>query len=228
MKKVRNILVLSLLLLSVISLGSVSGTYAKYISAGTMSDEARVAQWGIVVEPENADPTEVDLFKDSYIVDGITHKFVESNNVEDVVAPGTKGSYTAQIKMAAAGTIPEVNYKLVVEADGYDDVGLIKYALDTPYRYYQNLTMTDLLAKLNTIYENKVFAAGTPVADTITIEWEWEFGDEYQRYEYENISAKDITDTEAAQDASLSGYGKKPISLSVAIVAVQTQLPANA
>lgn len=74
MKKARNILVVTLMIVSVLSFGSVANTYAKYTSSAELSDTAKVAKWDVRLGNEyfwstNATKT-VDLFTDNVIAPG--------------------------------------------------------------------------------------------------------------------------------------------------------------
>ena len=73
----------------------VSGTFAKYVTDGTSSDEARVAKWGVTVSPAGN-----SAFKTNYTTNDQAaayegaYSVVSSNNKENVVAPGTEGRLT--------------------------------------------------------------------------------------------------------------------------------------
>ena len=105
---------------------SVSGTYAKYTSKIDFTDEARVAKWELLLDGQKATTTQnVNLFKESYSVDG-KGLYVESINQTDrVVAPGTTGFYELNL----SGNM-EVRYQLAVNiADDANDF-VVYYNVD--------------------------------------------------------------------------------------------------
>lgn len=109
MRAASVMLVLVLLTSSVIS-----GTFAKYVSAGNATDNARVAKWG--VEFNNTS----DLFKTEYTYDDTSNKHsaswlysVKSKNGENVVAPGTAGNV---YNLTTTGN-PEVSYIVTFDVD---------------------------------------------------------------------------------------------------------------
>ena len=102
MKKNVMMRLASFLLVAVlISTSAISGTYAKYVTEGSGSDTARVAEWGVEITG-----MESDLFKDTYAADnttaGITNAVKAS---EKVVAPGTKNEDGVTFSLTG---IPEV------------------------------------------------------------------------------------------------------------------------
>ena len=91
MKKNVMMRVASVMLVLVLLTSSViSGTFAKYVTSGTSQDTARVAHWGVEITGT------ADIFSDKYNKDealySLSAESVVSNNGENVVAPGTKGT----------------------------------------------------------------------------------------------------------------------------------------
>ena len=83
-------MILITLLIAMIALVLVSGTYAKYTSSASGSDTARVAKWSFNVGENDIvakDTFTFDLFKT------ITDTDVVSANADKVIAPGTSGSF---------------------------------------------------------------------------------------------------------------------------------------
>ena len=115
MKKNVMMRVASIMLVLVLMSSSViSGTFAKYVSAGSATDNARVAKWG--VEFNNTS----DLFKTEYTYDDESTNHdaswqysVKSKNGDNVVAPGTKGSV---YNLTTTGN-PEVSYIVTFDVD---------------------------------------------------------------------------------------------------------------
>lgn len=139
MKKNKMMRLASVLLVAVLlSTSIISGTFAKYVTEGSASDQARVAKFGVVVSATG------DLFSTTYkrVDDGNTpgtaetdHSLttpnangfsmtVESN--EKVVAPGTKSTGTG-LTFGVSGT-PEVDVKVVLNFNAVKDVFLKKNA----------------------------------------------------------------------------------------------------
>ena len=93
-KTMRMILIT--LLIAMIALVLVSGTYAKYTSSASGSDTARVAKWSFIVGGNDivAENTfTFDLFKTIKDTDGKDETDVVSANADRVIAPGTSGSF---------------------------------------------------------------------------------------------------------------------------------------
>lgn len=69
----------------------VGGTFAKYVTSGNGSDDARVAKWGVTVTGT------ADTFKETYEKTDGSFTLAANTVVstEDVVAPGTSGSMAA-------------------------------------------------------------------------------------------------------------------------------------
>ena len=109
MRKNKTMRIASLLLVAVLMTTCIiSGTYAKYVTSGEVSDTARVAKFGVEVTATS------DLFLDMYETDDSdyegTYSVVASND-DNVVAPGTEGD------IAAAGLTgtPEVAVRVSYE-----------------------------------------------------------------------------------------------------------------
>ena len=106
MKKNYSMRIASMLLVLVLLTTCViSGTFAKYVTKGDASDEARVAKWGVTISA----PQEDDLFVKTYS-NGTINSVMAA---DDAVAPGTEGSLA---KFTIGGT-PEVAVKVTYTAD---------------------------------------------------------------------------------------------------------------
>lgn len=181
----------ALLVLVLLTTCAISGTFAKYTSSATASDDARVAYWGWGFDSA----IEFELFAADY-------GDVLSENGDNVVAPGTAKSTTftfayqpeADGKALNAGAIaaPEVDYNFTVAftvADGAD-----YDALDANPNFYWTLNGTKYqkVAELKAAVEALSGAAGgtqryeagtlpaafaTDANDAVenTIGWAWEF-----------------------------------------------------
>lgn len=107
MKKSKSMRVAAVALaLALVTSCFAGGTFAKYTTAGTGSDDARVAKFGVVVTANG------DTFANAY--DGtLDTQTVISADEGNVVAPGTEGEMTA---MTITGT-PEVAVNVAYDAD---------------------------------------------------------------------------------------------------------------
>lgn len=117
MKLASGLLVLCLMTTCVIG-----ATLAKYTTASSSSDTARVAKWGVTVSASGT------LFGKAYGANGaetdansITATSTNVSAGVNVVAPGTKNETGLQLKLA--GT-PEVAYNVAVTTTGNKDIYL--------------------------------------------------------------------------------------------------------
>ena len=109
MKKNSTMRVAALLLaLTLMTSCFVGGTFAKYTTAGTGTDTARVAKWGVEVMAFNG------MFAESYTTHDTDYVGTYTNSVvsgEKVVAPGTSGKM-AEINISGQ---PEVAVEVTYE-----------------------------------------------------------------------------------------------------------------
>lgn len=124
MKKNKMMRIASVLLVAVIlTTCAISGTFAKYVTSGNGSDNARVAKFGVTVTGT------ADTFKETYAKNdtGFTLAANSVVSTEDVVAPGTSGSLAAftiigtpevAVRVAFAGTL-ELGDKWKDEGNAY-------------------------------------------------------------------------------------------------------------
>ena len=114
MKKNKMMRLASGLLVAVLmTTCAISGTFAKYVTTESGSDFARVAKWGVVIEAES-----FDMFATDYETDDKNATFVgkysvssaEATERDDVLAPGTSGTFAA---FSITGT-PEVAVDVAV------------------------------------------------------------------------------------------------------------------
>ena len=127
MKKNKMMRLASGLLVAVlITTSTISGTYAKYTTAGTATDEARVAKWGVTVVANGtlygekyADDTSKITASDDEDVISVYGKQAAKNNV---VAPGTMSDEGFHF---AINGKPEVDSKVTVDMS-YQNIFLAK------------------------------------------------------------------------------------------------------
>lgn len=202
MKKARNTFLLALALLSVVSMGSVAGTYAKYTSTTSVTDTARVAKWDI----QDGAITDWDLFGDSMNQSNLTDNKDTSGN--KVIAPGSKGSADFAFdssKINASTT--EVDYEVKLSNVTVNDtIGRIKYTLKEGSTVVQDSESTNVenlnAADLTTALAKVTFEAGK----TYTLEWEW-------------VNTDDATNNTA--DTTLGQAGTATVTVNATITASQ-------
>ena len=124
MKKNKMMRIASVLLVAVIlTTCAISGTFAKYVTSGNGSDNARVAKFGVTVTGT------ADTFKETYAKNdtGFTLAANSVVSTEDVVAPGTSGFLAAftitgtpevAVRVSFAGTL-ELGDKWEDEGNAY-------------------------------------------------------------------------------------------------------------
>lgn len=125
MKKNRMMRLASILLVATLmSTCTISGTFAKYVTHGSATDKARVAKWGVEIT------TAGSLFSKTYIdspeSDTVLSTVVSSNE-DKLVAPGTNSDGT--FKFSLKGT-PEVDTKVAIVITGTDGSTTVKDAID--------------------------------------------------------------------------------------------------
>jgi len=181
------------LLLTVVTLILVSGTYSKYTSQVTANDTATVANWKIKVNDNDitvASPTTTfNLFstiKDT--ADGNTETDVATVSGKKLIAPGTQGSFDLVVKNESQVT---AEYTIAFVETKSDDTLPIEYSLTGTSGWE-----TDL---------NELAIASTPqkvamgATETTTVYWRWAFtGAVSANY---TSSQTDTTDTKLGVDA---------------------------
>lgn len=203
MKKIRNIFVVTLVLLTVISMGNVAGTYAKYTSTETDTDTARVAKWDVKIGDDTTFAFNLfDTIKDTK--DGNKETDVkDGGTTEHIIAPGTMGEFSiditnnsevnadlvASFEETTTSGIP-LQYRLTYTLDGSTVVGDWKDSigdLELPTTAYLPFDTTD--------GKNK---------GTIKIEWQWVYEKGANQTEIAANDAKDKELGEAATPATVT------------------------
>ena len=193
MKKVRNVLIVALLICTFVSTGITAGTYAKYTSTAVLSDTARVAKWDIDVEGNDMTAsTEIDLFK--YAETNVTNT---DGTVNGLIAPGTAGSFEIDVKNAGEVT---AEYTIKFSATNEGNIP-IEYSLD-------NSTWETDITEL-TISETLAIGSET---STKTIYWKWAFE------RGENDSDKTANNS---TDTTLGLAGTAEVTVTATITATQ-------
>lgn len=179
------------LLLTMIALVIISGTFAKYTSQFDGVGTAIVANWDVTVEDLEgnaySESTKINLFDATKVYDlkGITGTDVTALNVTDdedvyngtdkaIVAPGTWGKVGFVVKV---GPTTDVTVKYSVD--------ITKLDTTLPLQFSTNgkdwVTVDDIKTELGK--EAKVFSLGTGTVqprtadstNTVTLYWKWDF-----------------------------------------------------
>ena len=189
-KTMRMILIT--LLIAMIALVLVSGTYAKYTSSASGSDTARVAKWSFIVGGNDivAENTfTFDLFKTIKDTDGKDETDVVSANADRVIAPGTSGSFDLVLENKSETS---AKYSVTYTVTNTESI---------PVQFSVNGTdWKDNIEELNistSATDTKLDANnGTK---TITIQWRWA---------YENTKENATTEEKKATDEKDMTLGK--------------------
>ena len=185
MKKNKMMRIASVLLVAVIlTTCAISGTFAKYVTSGNGSDNARVAKFGVTLTGT------ADTFKETYAKNdtGFTLAANSVVSTEDVVAPGTSGSMAA---FTITGT-PEVAVRVAFAGrlelgDKWEDEGNAYYCPievtvgDATFKGTSYASADEFEAAVNAKIAtySKDYAAGTDLStiggDAPAISWNWAF-----------------------------------------------------
>lgn len=195
--KRRKGLIFVMLLALVVALAFGGYTFSKYITTKQQSGQAQVAKWGFKISVNAA-----DLFGKNYIWDNDKNGSVvtteadktkvtvqaATDNTNNVVAPGTKGSMTFKVEGKA-----EVLAQLKLELSDVKDIVLKIAKGGTTYEYYPvkwTLTkvgaaaplvkggkLSDVETKLNDVNAewNRNINVNTEITHDFTLSWEWAF-----------------------------------------------------
>lgn len=184
MKKSRMMRLAScMLVLTLLTTCMISGTFAKYVTAGEGTDSARVAKFGVTVTANGG------TFAKEYDTDDTA--FTEAKSVistDNVVAPGTDGE---MVNMTLSGT-PEVAVRVSyagafdisdnwVDSNGEYYCPLIVKVNDIVFdgRAYTGAADFELSVNNAIAAYSKDYAANkdlsTVGADALDITWEWPF-----------------------------------------------------
>ena len=154
-----------IMLVTIVAVSMVSGTYAKYTSTANGSDSAVVAKWDIKAGAKNQEVSIVgsgatvafNLFDTIKNSDGTT----ESNVTTGKIAPGTTGSFELSIKNSSDVTVRYgINY--TVTSNNVP----IKFSTDG------GTTWTNTLANITPSNTTKIAINSSK---SVIINWKWEF-----------------------------------------------------
>ena len=168
------------LLVTLLAVILVSGTYAKYTTSATGSDSATVAKWSIKLGDEDiAKSTEktfaIDLFSTITNTDGTGEKNVKKTD-GSLIAPGTMGSFT----LASLKNESEVNAKYSVTYTLTNESGV-------PLEFTTNKDdESSWKSDFTSINVSNEALAMDATETTATVYWRWAFTKD---------TARDISDT---------------------------------
>ena len=181
-----------MVMLCLVTTCAIGTTFAKYVTGQNTSDSARVAKWGVRVTIQGD-----DLLKTSYATDDTTNYSgavsVESNNGNNVVAPGTSGS----AEFSIVGT-PEVAVQIDIDFAIRNDVVLPADSVDGQTDDYYPLVFTlkqiedangavaqaDQVLVTGTLadikdflddYSGAQYAPNTNLKSVFVLSWEWAY-----------------------------------------------------
>ena len=185
-------MILITLLIAMIALVLVSGTYAKYTSSASGSDTARVAKWsfnvgGTDIVAENT--FTFDLFKTIKDTDGKDETDVVSANADRVIAPGTRGSFDLVLENKSETS---AKYGITYTVTNTESI---------PVQFSVNGTdWKDNIEELNiSASDTKTKLEANDGTATITIQWKWD---------YENTKENATTEEKKATDEKDMTLGK--------------------
>lgn len=212
MKKLSVLTVLVMLV--TISAYSVSGTYAKYTSSFEATDSARVAKWAFVVDKKEGETQDFtfDLFSTVKDEDGTEENDVKKGTDENIIAPGTSGSFDIALtnnsevtakadiyfeKTADSANVP-LDYRITyTAADG----------TETTTEWSSDVTKLNIVDAMSNINMN-----GNA---TVKVEWKWAF-------ERGTVTDPKVATTESEADTALgSAADAQNIAIKATVVASQ-------
>lgn len=196
----------ALAVVTLLSTGLISGTLAKYTSAGSGTAEtARVAKWsfGVRADGTNSGTTDLanrqnftfDLFKTVKDSDGtsteddVTNKATDGKNV---IAPGTSGSVDLYLKNDSEVT---TGYKVEFVIEN-NDVPL-KYAITSEDKSFDSLKWVDSAEALKQDKTAKADALAVGKDIIYHVYWKWDFADA-------TVTDKDAADTDLGKTGTAS------------------------
>lgn len=235
MKKNVMMRIASILLVAVmLTTCAISGTYAKYVTAGTAGDSARVAEWGVSVVA-----TSDNIFDATYnkTDDAYTGTLSVDAGSEDVVAPGTTKANLTDLTLTGTPEVAaRVSYTATLTLTGWEDKDgneycpLVFTVESAEFKIGgKNLDNEDIttvaelkaaveaaIAKCSKDYDpNTNLADVASTTDAPTITWSWPFS---------TSDANDVKDTYLGDVAAGKYAGKTAATISLSVDITITQI----
>lgn len=166
MKKNKVMRIASVLLVAVLlSTCAISGTFAKYTTTQKAESTARVAKWDIDFNVANTTTKQFtfDLFKTIKDTNGTDNETdVKIGDNENIIAPGTSGSFEIQLKNESEVT---AEYTVKFTATNTNNIPL-EFSTDGGKTWKTNITELDIkTTRLEMDTEST----------KITVQWRWAF-----------------------------------------------------
>lgn len=113
----------ALLVLVLLTTCAISGTFAKYVTTQTGSDNARVAKFGVVITANGSAFADEYATDDENVVATIAKSVVNAGSVDEknLVAPGTAGEMVAMTLSGTPEVAVEVKYEATLTLTGWED-----------------------------------------------------------------------------------------------------------
>ena len=181
----------AMLITSIIFLGTVTGTMAKYTSTATGSDSNNAAKWSFIVGDAALDQTETEIATASAATfhfgmfdyewdtaDYAAEEDVDLDYDNGPLAPGTMGGYVLKLNNNS-----EVNaeYSLAFEAT-YDNLpdGVTSIPLEYTTEYYETATEADWTSDISdlNLTDQSILMDGDALDRDVyqtTIYWRWSY-----------------------------------------------------
>lgn len=205
----------ALVALTLITSCFVGGTFAKYTTAGTGTDSARVAKFGVTVTATG------NMFADKYDNPDDSATVVGQGGAK-VVAPGTRGNMASIALLGEPEVKVEVTYEatVVLNDNWVDDAGNFYFPLDISVND-QEVDLSDATSKeavisavANAIKKHsETYEARTNLsavgAGSLAISWEWAFE-----------GNNDVKDTYLGDQASKGKAGEITIGVKTTVTQV--------
>jgi len=230
MKKNVMMRVASVLLIAVlVSTCVISGTYAKYVTAESGGDSARVAKFGVVVDVDGTtfaktyDDKDNGNDADIGVGANITVNSDNTGSIAELVAPGTQGK---MVDIEITGT-PEVDVKVTYDAtvtlSGWAVAGddfycpLVVTINGDPYYLEGYASAAEAKTAIEGIIEayTREYDVNTDLAskasENLTISWSWPFS---------TSAENDVKDTELGNQAVVGN----PATITLTVTCTVTQI----
>lgn len=227
MKKNKMMRLASVLLVAVLmSTCAISGTFAKYVTKGTATSEARVAKFGVKVAAEGSLFSTTYATKNEADIAEIGANSVISSDDKNVVAPGTSGKLTetmitgkpeVAVRVTNEATVT-LNDKWIVDGNFYCPIEITVNGVkvDTSTCTDKDTFATAVANAINAV--SAEYKAGTDlsnVTDGLSISWAWPF------YVDE---ATDRKDTALGDAAAGIPDGAQAATISINVTTTVTQI----
>lgn len=208
-----------LLVLTLLSTCVISGTFAKYTTAKSVEDSARVAKWGVTVSAETFvdDQLEANLSasEEGIVVDATSELLAPGTGIE-LASIEITGTPDVAVQVTYSATLELVGWKV----EGVDYVPIVFVINGNPVT---GSTMTELKENVETVINayTKGYAAGTNLStktsDELTVSCYWLFETGADQAAKDANSVKDTKLGNAAAAGS-------PASFNLTITCTVTQV----